>query len=491
MGRGRSSGSPVSGTSGLVPTNTWFRFFLAVVLPVGATFLLLPFEELTLTTHALVGLCAVVVVAFFGGLWPAVLSAVLYAGLVNYFFTPPVRALTIEDPQNFLLLLVYLGIGVVVSLVVSLAARRSRAAALSSAEAATLSELARASLANEQSSEEFLGQLREQFLLDGVSVFEQADDDGPWCLRAAAGSKAPQRPEDADVVDRPRPGLAVGLKHAGGGAAGGRLLAAYEAHLAALLERERLTLQLKESIKLNEGNRVKTSILRAVSHDLRTPLAGIELALTALRRQSSRTSDEQREEMLDVVQGSTERLKGLVGNLLDMSRISSDSVQVLHEPVAWLDVVPEALAGVPHGVVRVEIAPNLPPVDADRGLLERALANVVENAVKYAPGADIVVEATTGNSWQHGSTGKPCGELRVVDQGPGVPHERMAPMFQPFQQLDDNDANSGIGLGLAVAKGFIEAMGGEILASETPGGGLTMRIRMPLYTEPLDGEDLA
>lgn len=354
MGRGRSSGSPVSGTSGLVPANTWFGFFLAVVLPVGATLLLLPFEELTLTTHALVGLCAVVVVAFFGGLWPAVLSAVLYAGLVNYFFTPPVRAFTIDDPQNFLLLLVYLGIGVVVSLVVSLAARRSRAAALSSAEAATLSELARASLADEQSSEEFLGQLREQFLLEGVSVFEQADDDGPWRLRAAAGSRAPQRPEDADVVDRPRPGLAVGLKRAGGGAAGGRLLAAYEAHLAALLERERLTLQLKESIKLNEGNRVKTSILRAVSHDLRTPLAGIELALTALRRQSSRTSDEHREEMLDVVQGSTDRLKGLVGNLLDMSRISSDSVQVLHEPVAWLDVVPEALAGVPDGVVRVD-----------------------------------------------------------------------------------------------------------------------------------------
>ena len=477
-------------TPGLAPANTRFGFFLAVALPVGATFLLLPFGELTLTTHALVGLCAVVVVAFLGGLWPAVLAAVLDAALINYFVTPPVWALSVEDPQNFLVLLVYLGVGVVISLVVSLAGRRSRAAALSSAEAVTLSELARASLADDQSSEEFLSQLREQFQLDGVSVFEQVDD-GQWRLRAATGSGAPQHPADADIVDQPRPGLAVGLKRAGSVAADGPLLGAYEAHLAALLERERLTLQLRESIKLIEGNRVKTSILRAVSHDLRTPLAGIELALTALRRQSSRTSDEQREEMLDVVQSSTDRLKGLVGNLLDMSRISSDSVQVLYEPVTWLEVVPEALAGVPDGIVRVEIAPNLPPVDADRGLLERALANVVENAVKYAPGTDILVQATAAGSVQDGSTGQPFGEIRVVDHGPGVPAERVAAMFQPFQQLDDNDAGSGIGLGLAVAKGFIEAMGGKILVAETPGGGLTMRIKMPLYTEPLDGGDLA
>lgn len=140
-------------------------------------------------------------------------------------------------------------------------ASSSRAAALSSAEAATLSELARTSLAGDQSSEEFLDQLREQFQLDAISVFEGADD-GPWRLRASVGQDAPQVPEDADIIDRPRPGLVVGLKQRAPAGGDRQLLSAYEAHLAALLEREKLILHLRDSIKLIEGNRVKTSILR-------------------------------------------------------------------------------------------------------------------------------------------------------------------------------------------------------------------------------------
>ena len=487
-------GSAGLGASGLGPVRTLTGFVLALVLPAGMTFLLSPFDELNLATHALARLCAVILVAFVGGLWPAVLAAVLDALFLNYFVTHPIGTLTVNDPQDVFVLLVYLGVGIAVALVVGLSARRSRAAALSSAEAVTLSELARTSLAGDQSSEEFLGQLRGQFGLAGVSVFERADD-GLWRLRASAGEYAPQLPEEADILDRPRPGLLVGLKQPAPTGGDRRLLNAYEAHLAALLEREKLVLHLRDSIKLIEGNRVKTSILRAVSHDLRTPLAGIELALTALRRQRSKTTPQQQEEMLDVVQSSTDRLKSLVGNLLDMSRISSDSVQVLHEPVTWLDVVPEALAGVPEGAVRVELAPNLPPIDADRGLLERALANIVENAVKYAPGTDVLVQATAGSGVQVGPDGRPYSELRVVDYGGGVPASRVVAMFQPFQRLNDSSAGAGagagagIGLGLAVAKGFVEAMDGELLAEETPGGGLTMAVRLPLYMGSTESKD--
>lgn len=138
----------------------------------------------------------------------------------------------------------------------------------------------------------------------------------------------------------------------------------------------------------------------------------------------------------------------------------------------------------------MEIAPNLPPVDADRGLLERALANIVENAVKYAPGTDIVLQATAGSSVQVGPDGRPFGEIRVVDHGGGVPAGRVVAMFQPFQRLDDADAGAGIGLGLAVAKGFVEAMGGQLVAEETPGGGLTMAIRLPLYMGPAEFKDI-
>lgn len=488
MNRGRTMGRAGPG-AGLGPARTLSGFLLALLLPPGMTFLLSPLDELNLATHALARLCAVIVVAFVGGLWPAILAAVLDALLLNYFVTHPVGTLTVNDPQDVFVLLVYLGVGISVALVVGISARRSHAAALSSAEAATLSELARTSLAGDQSSEEFLDQLQEQFQLSGVSVFEGTGN-GAWRRRASAGPDAPQRLEDADIIDRPRPGLAVGLKEPALPSGNRRLLHAYEAHLAALLERERLVLRLRDSVKLIEGDRVKTSILRAVSHDLRTPLAGIELALTALRRQRAKTTSEQQEEMLDVVQNSTDRLKGLVGNLLDMSRVSSDSVHVLHEPVTWLEVVPEALAGVPDGAVRVELAPNLLPVDADRGLLERALANIVENAVKYAPGTGIVIQAQPGSGRHAGPGTRPVGELRVVDHGGGIPASHVVAMFQPFQRLDDASPDTGIGLGLAVAKGFVEAMEGQLLAEETPGGGLTMTIRLPLYAGPAEFKDI-
>lgn len=172
-------GSAGFGASGLGRARTLSGFVLALVLPVGMTFLLTPFDGINLATHALARLCAVIAVAFVGGLWPAVLAAVLDALFLNYFVTHPTGTLTVNDPQDVFVLLVYVGVGIAVALVVGLSARRSRAAALSSAEAATLSELARTSLAGDQSSEEFLEQLRGQFKIGGVSVFEGIGD-GPW-----------------------------------------------------------------------------------------------------------------------------------------------------------------------------------------------------------------------------------------------------------------------------------------------------------------------
>jgi two-component system sensor histidine kinase KdpD len=263
-------------------------------------------------------------------------------------------------------------------------------------------------------------------------------------------------------------------------------MAAFEAHLTALLERQQLSLSLGETVKLGEANRIRTSILRAVSHDLRTPLAGIRLAATALRRQRGKTTPEEQAEMLETIDVYSDRLESLVANLLDMSRIDSSAVSVLHEPVTWLDVVSEVLVELPPHAVRVDLAPNLPALDGDRGLLERALANIVGNAVKYAAGSDIVIVATTGGLLAPGIGDQPVSELRVIDHGTGVPADRVVAMFQPFQRLGDEANGPGIGLGLAVAKGFIEAMDGELLAEPTPGGGLTMVIRMPLYSGPRD-----
>ncbi|GAB2738909.1 DUF4118 domain-containing protein [Sinomonas soli] len=461
-------------------------YVLAFAAPVAMTAALAPFPQINLTTQALAHLCAVVLVAFIGGLWPAAVAAVFDSLLLNYFVTPPVGNLTIADPQNFFALAVFLAVAVAFSLVVGVSSRRSRDAAVARAEAGTLSELARGSLARDQGPAEFLGQLRHEFQLAAVSLL--AANDGGWTVRAEAGTGAPADPDGADGADRIGPGLTLAWR--GRPLSGGerRLLAAFEAHLAALLERQELATSLRETVRLGEANRIRTSILRAVSHDLRTPLAGIRLAVTALERQPGSMSAEERAEMLAAIDSYAGRLDSLVANLLDMSRIDSAALSVLHEPVAWREVVAEVLAEFPAGAVRVDLAPNLPAIDADRGLLERALANVVQNALKYAPGSDVVVVATAGGLLAPGIGDRPVSELRVVDHGTGVPPERVVAMFQPFQRLGDEGKGPGIGLGLAVAKGFVEAMGGVLAAEPTPGGGLTMVIRMPLYAGPRDEE---
>ena len=470
----------------LGPARTITGYVLALAAPILMTAALLPFPQLNLTTHALAHLCAVVVVAFVGGLWPAVVAAVIDSLLLNYFVTPPIGTFTIDDPQNFFALVVFLAVAVAFSLVVGVSSRRSQDAALARAEAGTLSELARGSLARDQSAEEFLGQLRDEFQLASVSLL--SDLDGAWKVRASVGADAPTSPEEADGADHLAPDLSLVWKGRPLSGSERRLLAAFEAHLTALLERQELSLSLSETVKLGEANRIRTSILRAVSHDLRTPLAGIRLAVTALRRQRGKTTPEEQAEMLETIDAYSNRLDNLVANLLDMSRIDSAAVSVLHEPVTWLDVVSEVLAELPPDSIRVDLAPNLPALDGDRGLLVRALANLAENALKYAPGGDIVIVATTGGLLAPGIGDRPVSELRVVDHGRGVPPERVMAMFQPFQRLGDEGTGPGIGLGLAVAKGFIEAMDGELLAEPTPGGGLTMVIRMPLYTGPRDGE---
>ena len=265
-----------------------------------------------------------------------------------------------------------------------------------------------------------------------------------------------------------------------------RLLAAFGVHLAAQLERQQLVASRREMMRLAESNTMRTSILRAVSHDLRTPLAGIKLAVGGLRQPGARYTPQEEQELLATIEECSDRLDLLVGNLLDMSRITSDSASPQLRPLRWYEVIPGALHGVPPGQVRVELPANMPEIDADQGMLERVVANIVENAVKYAPDSDIVVAGTAGGLSPATLAGRPAGELRIIDHGRGVPAERVLDMFRPFQRLDDATQAAGVGLGLAVAKGFTEAMGGRLAAEPTPGGGLTMVITLPLSSgEPV------
>lgn len=478
---------PPSGALGRARTTA--GFILAVLLPVLITTVMSHAPELDFATHVLVHLTGVIVVAFIGGLWPAVLAAMLDSLLLNYFETDPVGTFTISDPQKVFALLVFLCAAVAVSLLVGLSAKRTREAARARAEAATLADLARDALIADDSVEAFLEKVRETFHVGSAGLFTQGvETHGTWELRAYAGAAPPPPPDSgtagSDTVELADPETALVVSGRTLTAGDRRLLAAHGTHLLLLQERHALHRRLRSTAKLAEGNSIRTSILRAVSHDLRTPLAGIKLAVTALQRQKGRLPEEVETEMLDTIESYADRLEALIAGLLDMSRLSSGAIAPLTTPVTWRDAIEDALRGLPSAGIRVDLAPNLPLIEADLGMLERVIGNVVENALKYAPGSDVVIVGAFPGTGGTVVNGRPCGELRVVDHGQGVPAGNVVAMFQPFQRLGDAPEGSGVGLGLAVAKGFTEAMGGQLIAEPTPGGGLTMVIRLPLSFGP-------
>lgn len=220
--------------------------------------------------------------------------------------------------------------------------------------------------------------------------------------------------------------------------------------------------------ELAATDRVRAALLAAVGHDLRTPLAGAKVAVSSLRQTDVAWTPEQREDLLRTVEEAVDRLTGLVTDLLDVTRLRSGPLTVTRAAVGLDEVVSRVLLGRPDAAVRTEIPESLPPVLVDAGLLERVVDNLVDNATRYSPGrVELVAEPAAGRVLLH-----------VVDHGPGVPPERRAEMFAAFQRLDDRSAGAHIGLGLAVAQGFAEAMGARIAPATTPGGGLTMTLEL-------------
>ncbi|OII64646.1 histidine kinase [Streptomyces sp. CC53] len=411
--------------------------------------------------------------ALIGGLWPALVSATAGSLLLHWFFTPPFHTWAIANPENIVTIVVFFAVAVSVASVVGLAARRTQQAARLRAESQTLSLLAGSVLRGETTLDALLDRVRETFQMESVALLERAGDGEPWTCAGRVGSDSayPQRPEDADVDMPVGDHLALALIGRVLPAEDRRVLGAFAAQAAVVLDRQRLVGEAEVARKLAEGNKIRTALLAAVSHDLRTPLAAIKAAVTSLRSDDVEWSEEDQAELLAAIEEGADRLDHLVGNLLDMSRLQTGTVTPLLRETDLDEVVPMALGGVPEGSVELDIPESLPMIEVDRGLLERAVANVVENAVKYSPpGVPVIVAASTLGDRV---------ELRVVDRGRGIPDEAKEQVFAPFQRYGDAPRGAGVGLGLAVARGFAEAMGGTLTAEDTPGGGLTMVLALP------------
>lgn len=235
-----------------------------------------------------------------------------------------------------------------------------------------------------------------------------------------------------------------------------------------------LDVQRARTRELAAEDRARAALLASVGHDLRTPLASTKAAVSSLRQRDVEWPGAVRAQLLATIEDSTDRLTRLVANLLDMTRLRSDAVTAQVQHVALDEVVSRAVLHDPRPGVDVLVADDLPLVLADPGLLERVVENLVENAVRFSPpGARVEVRADGP-----APDGPPVVALHVVDRGPGIAPERRAEVFVAFQRLDDRDAGSHVGLGLAIAQGFTEAMGGRLTPSTTPGGGLTMTVTL-------------
>jgi two-component system, OmpR family, sensor histidine kinase KdpD len=419
--------------------------------------------HLNLSDDLLIYLVAVVAVTVVGGFWPAVFAAVAASLLLNWYFTAPLHTFTIAEPKNLLALVLFVTVAVAVSSVVHLAARREADAARSAKETASLLALAQTVLGGADTPADVLDHLTASHggyaeLLERVA--------GRWIRVASSGAADP----DANVIRfEVRPDLALEVRGQAASATAS-LLAGYTAQAVAALDRARLRTQAAQAEALAEGNRMRTALLAAVSHDLRTPLASIKASVSSLRQTDVHWTEEDEADLLANIEQNADRLDALVGNLLDMSRLQTGSLAPFLRAIAVEEVAPVALRGLDGGdALQIVVPDDLPLVRADPGLLERVLANLFSNALRHSPpGSPPVLLA------------REDGErvvLEVVDHGAGVPGDLKERIFEPFLRLEERSA--GVGLGLAVAKGFAEAMGGTIAAVDTAGGGLTMRVTLP------------
>ncbi len=492
MGRGRDLPRP----RGAIPLRRKVAgYVLAAALSLVLTVVLASLRNgLNLTSDVLMFLVAVILVALVGGFAPAVLAAITGSLLLNYYFTPPIHQWTIAQANNALALGVFVVVALLVSSVVDMAARRTKQAARANAESELLATTAGSVLRGQQGLSALLERVREAFGMDSVTLLERTSPDdqppldaaagetrsvsGSWHAVASCGEPALTRPEEADVEVPVADTLSLALRGRPLPAADRRVLGAFASYAAVALDQQRLTAEAQAAKPIAAADRMRTALLAAVSHDLRTPLASAKAAVTSLRSRDVDWGAEDHDELLATADESLDQLTHLVDNLLDMSRLQAGALSLFPRPAALEEIVSRALDNLDPAArgIAVDIPESLPEINVDPAILERVIVNLTENALRYSPAAMPPLLTASALADRV--------ELRVVDRGPGIPEKDRDRMFVPFQRLGDTDNTTGVGLGLALSRGLTEAMGGTLTAEDTPGGGLTMTVSVPAVTEP-------
>jgi K+-sensing histidine kinase KdpD len=444
-------------------------------LPVLTALLVRERATLPLATPVLLVLFVVVVGALLGGLRVGLPAALAGGMVLNWFFTVPYGTLVVDRPDQLLVLAVYLTVASAVSVVVGVAARRTVEATRARAEAQALSSLAGAALAELETLPGLLEQVRHLFGVRQVSLLEC--EGGTWTPVETVTGQEPSTADETDLRVEVTPTLALLVRGPALFGEDQRVLRSFAEAAATALQGRRLAQRATAAAQFEAADRMRTALLAAVGHDLRSPLAAVKVAVSSLRQHDVSWTPQETEDLLETIEDSADRLQNLVANLLDASRLQAGVVSATLEPVRLEEVLDRALLTVTEpDRVHLELAENLPEVLADTGLAERVLANVLDNALRHSPRGLLVSV--------RGSTRGGFVACDVIDHGPGVPEPLWAQIFAPFQRAGDHQ-HGGIGLGLAVARGFTEAMGGSLKPAVTPGGGLTMRLLLPAVPSPV------
>ena len=495
---------------------SWRRRLLgALVALIGGPLLTLLLTALrseeSITVDVLSYQLLVIVAALIGGIWPALFAAVLSGLTLDFFFIDPIRTLTIGEPAHLTALGLYIVNAVLVSYVVDQAARRTRAASRSAAESELLATVAGGVLRGQDTLQALVARTREAFGLDAARL--RAPDGSLLCEDVPAVSRAGRRGPTPVLSGMSPPGPGVPSATSGGDgndgdssdgdgrngdgagpvpvsipvgeravlqlegrtleAADRRLLAVITAQIDAALEYRDLSRTASEVGPLAEADRVRTALLAAVGHDLRRPLTAATTAVTSLRSAEITFSAEEQAALLETAEQSLGTLSTLVTDLLDASRIQAGVLGVVLEPLRPEDVILPALEELDLGPgdVELELPAESPLLLADAVLLQRVLVNLLSNAARHAGGAEPPVLSVSDFGGR--------AELRIIDRGPGIPDDRKGQVLLPFQRLGDTDNDAGLGLGMALASGFVEGMGGSLTLEDTPGGGLTSVVSLP------------
>jgi two-component system, OmpR family, sensor histidine kinase KdpD len=424
-------------------------------------------------------LLAVVAVAFMGGRRPAAAATVVAALSADYFFLPPIHSLDIARPANIVAVVVFFAVAGIVGQLIDRLARRGLQVARARGEAEALARLAGSSVVAEAATlPSLVAEIRRTFDLDGAAILVR--DGAKWLPVAEAGSPAPVRPEDAEFAAELDEGTVLTLTGHSLGGADIWLLGPFVTQLRLAHERIRLQGVASAAKELAETDTARTALLEAVSHDLRTPLTAIKAAITSLEASDTTWSPARTQDFYLTIDSETDRLTALVSNLLDITRLRAGALPLVRRQADLEQILYDAVNSLSSAgsAVVIDLPDQPPEVWADPGLLERAVANVMANAQAASPpGLVVRVEAeAVGDQVQ----------IRVIDQGPGISAEQRQHMFQPFQRR--GDGGGGLGLGLAIAKGFTEAMDGELAVEDTPGGGTTFVFTLPRFALEEDAD---